>query len=1266
VSADLHAERLRASRDLPQPVSPVESSPASLAERPWTDEQVRAIGRRQGALLLDASAGSGKTAVLVERFVRAVLEDGAEVGAILTITFTEKAAAELRERIRARFVELGASGAARATEGAFISTIHGFCARVLRTQALAAGLDPRFEVLDADRASLLAGAAFERALEELAGPAGEVTAPAGAPAAPAPGGPDGAMIDPVELIAAYGVPTLRTAILSVHGQLRSLGQLEPRLPPLASPDTPDPAGRLRAAASALAAELGAIPDPGPSVVQALEAVGRALELPAPEQVWPAELWRAKLPRNGAALSTAACEEYAEALAAFRAASAAAAAGPVREALDALLRAFAARYADAKAEVSGVDFEDLELLTRRLFAEQPALRARYAERFHAIMVDELQDTNRVQLELIEAIAADNLFTVGDAQQSIYGFRHADVELFRARGRRLQATGARETLRTNFRTRPEIIDVLNPGFAEAMGEEFEPLRAGRSVAPVEPAASPDGGGTDPRVELLIADKGADWDLEGIASPWRLAEARGLAERIAELVAAGAAPGEIVVLMRASTDMRAYERALEERGLPTYVIGGRGYWDHPQVLDVVAYLRALANPRDAEALYGVLASPLVELSFDGLVILAAAARAAGCEVYRALAGGEAALERLREAGMGTEDAARLQAFAGWFEAERGRVARGSIEELIDRALTITGYDLAMLAMPGGRRRLANVRKLMRLAREHEALHGPDLRGFLDALESRGRAGEGVREGEAPVEGEALDAIRLMTIHRSKGLEFEIVCVADLGRSVRPSSAILRVDPGEAASEEGPGRPPRIGLRLARAGAAGRESALDYTAIGNDARAAEEAEERRLFYVAMTRARDRLVLSGAAKLECWVEGSTKVGGGPIAWIAPAFVPSIGSVVADGGGVVEHAGGRIRVALLRPGEDEAADGSAPVAPPAAPDAPSAAPDPPPAAPGPPAFAPPVPLAPPVAPAPPVARAGSPVATLSYSALADYRRCGYRFYVERVLGLPAAAGADAERGESRTGAAPAERGRRRGVLAHALLERLDFRRPVVPSVEHARAAAARAGLDPPPGPEELDGLVALVRRFAESELCARLGRASAPRREQRFAFALEDRPGSPMIVGALDVLAREPVASGVGGRTGAEGPSGPGGGERLLVVDYKTDRLGSARPAELARRAYEGQQLVYALAALHAGAAEVEVAHCFLEAPEEPASATFVAAQRDELKARLRALAAGVIERRFPVAPDPHRRLCTGCPAEGGLCSWPRQLTRRESADTLF
>ena len=1149
----------------------------------WTDEQRRAIERRDGDLLLDAGAGSGKTSVLVERFARAVIDDGVDVSAVLAITFTEKAAAELRDRIRGRLRELGAIDQARATEGAFISTIHGFCARVLRAAALTAGLDPGFVVLDAEQSEPLAAAAFDDALNDLAG--------AGAGA--------------VALLADYGAGPLRAATRSIHAQLRSQGQRVPRLP--AAPPAPgaEPRRELERAARAVAAELGAIASPSPKVVEALGRLDRCLALASEDALWPAELNRVKLPANGAALSTDACAAYGEALSAYRAACAARAAVPVRDRIDALLAAFGTRYEARKRAVSGVDFEDLELLTLELLRTSPALRERYAQRFARIMVDELQDTNRVQLELIELIASMNLFTVGDAQQSIYRFRHADVELFERRGELLAQRGERETLRVNFRSRPEILSALNAAFESALGERFKPLVAGRDDAHEL--------GDDPRVELLLVDKGADWELEGLASPWRLAEARALAQRIARLVQDGTAPGEIVVLIRATTDMRAYERALERHGLPTYVVGGRGYWLHPQVLDMVAYLRALANPLDEESLYTVLTSPLVGASLDTLVVLADEARGRECDPWSLLREPGAALDSLV-----VSDRHALERFRSWFEQQRLHVTRVGLEQLIDEPLRLTGYDLAMLAMPYGRRRLANVRKLMRLARDFERDHGPDLRGFLELIGERaaGRVA-GARESEAPVEGEGLDGIRLMTIHRAKGLEFGTVCVADLGRSVRPPYDLVRV------SGDG-----RLGLRLIRSGESGRVSAWDYDAIGAEAKDADELEERRLFYVAMTRARERLILSGATRFEGWTEGRWN-GGGPVGWIAPAFVGQLAEVIAEGGGDVALGGARVRVSISAP---ESAPTGLPG--PAVSEDRSALPEP--------AVSGPAELvlqelAPPEPP-PPSTIAGPPVATLSYTSLGAYARCGYRFYAERVLGLPARPVSD-ERGSAVLARSAADR----GVLVHALLERVNFRRPAAPGAEAITAAAAGAGMRPPTLEEAAD-LAGLISAFASSELCARLGRATDARREERFAFELAD---GVLVTGAIDVLARE--------RDGA-----------MLIVDYKSDRLAGADPTAIVDSAYTTQRLVYAIAALRAGAPRVEVAHLFLEVPEQPVTIVFAQSELGELEGRLGGLAAGVLERRFEVSPTPHRALCAGCPAEGGLCSWPLATTRRESADCLF
>ncbi|MGZ4226719.1 MAG: UvrD-helicase domain-containing protein [Solirubrobacteraceae bacterium] len=1175
MSAHLLARRMPLSRDLPQPMIACDEETGAVPEGApeWTDEQRYAIDRREGDLLLDAAAGSGKTSVLVERFVRSVLEDGVAVEAILTITFTEKAAAEMRDRIRARLRALGADDAARATEGAFISTIHGFCARVLRAHALAAGLDPLFVVLDEPEAARIADAAFDEALEDLA--------------RNEPGG--------VDLIAAYTPGALRNGIQSLHDELRSRGELLPSLPAIPPLDDGELAAArdaLAAAATGLAGELAGIDDPGVRVVEAMERIARcreALEDEGEEVPWPGELDRWSLPGgNGAALTTPACASYAEALARLRATYEHHWAQGVHALLGRLLRGYGERYARRKRESSGVDFEDLELLTRELLRSDSELRERYRDRFEQIMVDELQDTNAVQLELVELIARGNLFTVGDAQQSIYAFRHADVELFERRGAELAEVGARATLQTNFRSRPEILRALNATFEPLLGSHFTPLVPGRK----DPAAH------DPRVEALIADKGADWNPDGLAAPWRLAEARVLSARVAEVLDDGAAARDVVVLTRATTDLRVYERALEARGIPTYVIGGRGYWAHPQVVDLVAYLRALANPRDEEALYTVLASPLVGISVDALVVLAAAGRAGDRDPWWVIREPEGRLDELR-----ADDLSKLTAFAQWFAGERAAAARSGIEQCIERAVALTGYDLAVLAMPGGQRRLANVRKLMRLAREHEAASGGELRGFLEVVE--GRSGEGgpsgSRESEAPVEGEALDAVRLMTIHRAKGLEFEIVCVADLGRGPRWRAELMRV-----------GRDGRFGLRLAQPGTARRESALHYKALGDEQQQADAREERRLFYVAMTRAKERLIVSGAAKLDAWQSS-----GGPIAWLGPALLGDIDAAIEQGSGVTELG---VRFEFLR--EDDRPTQVVPIYAAKTASVESGdllpAPEPP----------------PPAEPAP-------PVAALSYSSLGEYKRCGYRFYVERVLGLPPVDRPDGPREAvaDPDALAPTDR----GVLVHDLLERLDFRRPIKPTPAMILAAAQRIGIGLRLSDTDAAEAADLVQRFAATELCARLGRATQVSREERFAFLL----GGALVVGALDVLAREP-------------------GGRSLVVDYKTDRLEGADPREVVDRAYATQRLVYALSALRAGADEVEVAHVFLDGAHEPVTATFSRADAPELEDRLSALADGVMRREFAVTDAPHRAVCHGCPAEGGLCSWPLGMTRRDAPDRLF
>jgi ATP-dependent helicase/nuclease subunit A len=221
-----------------------------------------------------------------------------------------------------------------------------------------------------------------------------------------------------------------------------------------------------------------------------------------------------------------------------------------------------------------------------------------------------------------------------------------------------------------------------------------------------------------------------------------------------------GDVAVLLRAASDMSTYERALEERGIPTYATGAGGYWGQQQVADLRSYLAALANPRDDMALYNVLASPLAGASLDALPIVRARARAVKRDLWWALeeafAPGGDGSEGLAEA-LPEKDRARVGEFVRRFADERRAAPRMSLETLMDRAVTASGYDRAVLSLAGGGRRMANVRKLMRLAREYESESGRDLRGFIDFVDEREMLA--AREGEAPLEGEGLEAVRLMT---------------------------------------------------------------------------------------------------------------------------------------------------------------------------------------------------------------------------------------------------------------------------------------------------------------------------------------------------------------------------------------------------------------------------------------------------------------------------------------------------------------------------
>jgi ATP-dependent exoDNAse (exonuclease V) beta subunit len=1067
------------------------------------EQQLLAV-EAEGEVFVSAGAGTGKTAVLVERVVRAVCDRGLDVDSILVITYTRRAAGELRTRIRAAFAERGRHDLARELDGAWISTIHGFCARLLRSYPLAAGLDPRFRELEEAQAAVLRSEAFGEALAEFC--AGE---------------------DPqrLELLATYGSDGLRRMLTSVYETLRAAGrQLDLEVAP--RPELGERVEELRAAAGSLARD----PDATDAQLQAasglLELFDRDLR---PDRLMSLGMYKARGDRAAA---------YCDALAAVEQAALDEAAARDRALLQDLLTLFAARYAEAKARESALDFEDLQLEARDLLRSQPDLREREQARFRSILVDEFQDTNRLQTEIIDLLRTPEteLFFVGDEFQSIYGFRHADVQVFRERR---DAVEQPLSLTLNYRSRPEVLAAVNELFGSDFGSEFQELAAA--------AEFPDPVFGHP-VELLVTDKESYKD-SGVH--WRRGEARAVARRVRELVDAGAAtPGEIVLLFAAGTDAEWYEDELRRAGLPTYRATGKGYFGQQQVVDLLAYLRLLQNRYDDVALLSVLASPFVGVSNDALALIRRVAS------RRPLFTG---IEHSMAPGLAERDERLLRAFRQRYDRLVETMPRLSLERLCEQIVSEHDYDLAVLALWDGRRRYANMRKLARLARSYEELRGPDVEGFVRFVAEQEAVG--ARELEAVAEEEGADAVRLLTIHAAKGLEFKVVIVADAGRDRVPPSPdeILALPDG------------RFGFRVADPVTAKRRGAFDYEAVKEARQEAERAERLRLYYVAMTRAKERLIVSGSVDL-----GSDREVPTPIAWVLDRLEAD--QELAEAGDVpLELVRGDarllVRVDRYRPEEaavpheepEEKGQGQLELfsaleefaAPPAAPELP--------------------PLV--ALPEPPLLR----VRRLSFTALSTFEQCAYKYFARYGLGLSERR-VELEDGADRSGTEV-------GSLVHALLEEIDLAAPAVPELED----------------EQIRGLVAA---YCESDLARRVAALDGVEKERHFTFEHD----GVLVHGYLDAFYLR------------EG--------RALVVDYKTNALGEASPEEIVEEDYGLQRLVYALASFRAGAEEVEVVYHFLERPEAPVEAVFTRADLPELEAELSAAIARIQAGEFPPTPS--------------------------------
>ncbi len=1093
----------------------------------------RAAVEATGEVFVSAGAGTGKTSVLVERFVGAVCEQGLDVESVLVITYTRKAAGELRARIRAALHARGRHDLARKLDGAWISTIHGFCSRLLRAHPFAVGIDPRFRELDDEHGAVIRGEAFERALAGFCSTRDS---------------------ERLRLLATYGAKGLRRMLTGVYETLRSAGR-DLKL------ELGDHAGIPERLAELYAAAQAVIDDPGATDKQ-LAAAHAALALsPNPEQLLDLSHLAAAGDRTaefrGARdrLNQAAFDELA---------------ARDSELLQELLDLFAGEYAAAKARESSLDFEDLQLYARDLLRDHADVREAEQLRFRAIMVDEFQDTNRLQCEIVDLLRAPSrtpsslgpldVFFVGDEFQSIYGFRHADVAVFRQRRER---AAVRLPLSQNYRSRPEVLAAVNHLFGEEFGDGYQPLAASGEFA-------------DPvfghPVELLVSDKRS---YREAGEGWRDGEAGAIARRVRELVDDGvAAPGEIVLLFAAGTDAERYEAALRAHDLPTYRATGRGYFGQQQVVDLLSYLRLLHNRYDDEALVTVLASPFVGVSNDGLVHIR---RHAG---KRPLYTG---IERSLPEPLSDDDQRLVRAFKQRFDRLAAASARLSLERLCEEIVSAHDYDLAVLAQWDGRRRYANLRKLMRLARSYEDLRGPDIEGFVGFI--RDQQAVGASQLEAVSEEEGADAVRLLTIHAAKGLEFKVVIVADAGRDtggVQSSDEILVRPDGT------------FGFRVIDPKSGKKRGVFSYEEVREAEKQEDTAERLRLYYVAMTRAIDRLIVSGAIDPDRQQDRET-----PIGWVLGRL--GLGGELESG--ELERGAARFVLSVDRWAPRPVVETEAPAVDDAGQLALFAEL---PTAPAPRGYR--LPELPPL-PAPPLHK----VRRLSYSALALFERCSYRYYVERITGL-----------REERGTVPGAHGLKAteiGDAVHRLLELVDLRAPAAPGLELVRTWY------PAVTDDELERIGRFLASYCESELAARIATLAGAEPERPFAFEHD----GVLLHGRLDVLWREDA--------------------HALVLDYKTNSLAEGTPDEIVESDYRLQRLVYALACFRAGADEVEVVYHFLERPDAVVSTTFDRIELPVLAAELSAAIRRIDAGEF--VPTPSEFTCSGCPALDLVCAGP-------------
>jgi len=1102
-------------------------------------EQAAVVYAEPGDLFVAAGAGSGKTHVLVSRFVAAVLGeaplDEHRVDEILAITFTDKAAGELAERVRATLLRAGRPKAARAVDEAWVSTIHGMCSRMLRRHAFEIGLDPRFAVCTNVQSAVLMQGAFEDAARGLFA--------------------ESPMVE--TLVLDFGASAVSRAVIQAHGEQRSMGRT-PSDVVLCEPPTPRTLEELAGEFDSFASTFSGFPETATTKQSAVVARGVAESLRALRSAdVPADAARlllgtiggAKFPKRGSAEVKEVSEQGAERLACLVGVLTHVVCAPYERAFAGLLERFGERYAAMKDAQGLLDFEDLQIMTARLLEEHPGVAAGYRAAFRHVMIDEFQDTNALQMRIAQSLSDHDLLTVGDDKQSIYRFRHADVSVFK----RLESDAPHvRRLRANYRSHADVLNAVNGLFGSQalFGDDFTRLDPRRDESKAMEWVA-----EEPRARMIVVD---NRELSG-ADVKKDAEARVLAGHLAMLRRErGVRQGDMVVLVRAMQNRaERIERALRDEGFDVYVASGGTLFSRPEVEDVLALLRVIDNPRDDSALVQVFAGRLTGLSDEALHALS---NLPARRVWDSVSAGSVTCD------LSAVDAALLERTVTTIGALREERGRHSIARLIHDGCERLDYDLALFASgPDGPRAWANVLKVARLAGEFELGSAGDLGAFLDYMEAYREVSP---ETQAALASENVDAVRVMSIHAAKGLEFPVVVVADLGsRPPTDSAAVLL----------GRGTDHRLAMKLPAAASpdAKTHETTAYSELRDAETAADDAERRRLLYVACTRAREALILLGST--DPTKEAKDATGLDRLRLAAGLGEPLVGPerVIALGNG----SSITLSVVEAEPAEDSVCDSIGDI---------EYDPE---------AF---------MHRVQPLAPVETRPRSISYTGLAVYEACPYKFYASRIARLRAPE-------IVRPGADPL----RFGSAVHALLQ---VSASGMPSAQRLDSVARANGLDAA-GEARLEEA---VRAFLRSDVAREAMGGNRVVRECSVSLPL----GTTMLTGSIDLISWR--------------------GTEAIVVDYKTGS--SELTAEDARERYRAQAECYALATLRGGATSVQVRFIEVERDCREIRYEFSPGDAERIEGDILGTLENMERGVFPHLAEYAKGVCGDCPALGGLC----------------